>query len=722
MPSNGNWKVESLPRGGLLVRTEAGPIQYGSPPETIKDTMGTKVPDMFILPSKMFSMTAGISLAEMEFPIYYNFFFKQQKIKVVCSPAQQERLEIILKEALFGPEDLDLAQEFVNGTATPGFPDLRAEMLTFRTMPVNDEVRPLELSDVVDFHTVSPDTPLDLGAISISMAPDGGIRLSREGREMAKIDPEQPLLPGASPKEGPAEVFYPPLFGVTTLGAGHGFAPDAMTSGMIIWVNRRGIMVDPPVNSAPELARLGVPPGILDSIILTHCHADHDTGTLQKIMQEGTITLYTTPTIFKSFIRKSAAVTGIPRKMLEKAVRFRPLAMDSPVNINGGTFRFNYSLHSIPTISIQADYGGKSLVYSSDTHNDPDFVNQLFDRGVVSESRRDFLNQFPWDRDLIFHEAGLPPLHTPLSTLSRLPASVRSRLCLVHVTRDMLPQDSDLKIAATGLSGTVELQVPPCEFCRSIEILATYLDQPLFRGLSQEKTMEFLSIAETRHVTPGTAIIRRGDAGEQLFFIMTGQVEIVKDGATLTLLGRSDFFGEKCLFTARERTASATARTDVRLISIHRQDMLAFIRDTPVEAALFHLSAVQNRRLRQQLNLNPIFRHLTPSQKTGLFQILSPEPAPSSGTGRVLDREDLTRACWFIAEGEVKIYQDQSLVSCLGPGSLLGTWSIFPEKDPPPGTCHVSPGATLFKMDRDKLNTFAENNPGFYLKLYAHDY
>lgn len=391
------------------------------------------------------------------------------------------------------------------------------------------------------------------------------------------------------------------------------------------------------------------------------------------------------------------------------------------MSINGGSFRFNYCLHSIPTISIQADFGGKRMIYSSDTHNDPDFVNQLFDRGVVSQSRRDFLNAFPWDRDLIFHEAGVPPLHTPLSTLSRLPASVRSRLYLVHVTRDMLPADTDLKIAATGLAATVELQVPPCEFCRSIEILAVYLDQPLFNDLPQDKTMDFLSMAETRHFLPGEPIIRQGEAGDQMFFIMTGQVEITKDGAPLTLLGRSDFFGEKCLFTAPERTASATAHTDVRLISVNKQDMLAFIRDTPVEGALRHLSAVQNKRLRRQLDLNPIFRHLTPSQKTGLFQILAPDPEPASATERVLDPKDLAQACRFIARGEVEI-REPSRTRSLGPGTLLGAWSIFPEKPVPPCTYHVSPGATLFKIDRDKLNTFAVNNPGFYLKLYAHDH
>ena len=722
MSLDADRKIKQLPRGGQLIQTKSGPFQFGVPPETIKDTMATEVPATFILPGAMFSMDAGISMGELEFPIYYHFFFKQKKIRVICTPSQQRRLEIMLREALFGPDHLDYEREFVNGSHTPGFPDLRAEMIRFRTMPINGETRLLELEDVVEFLTMSPENPVQLGGVTVRIQKNDTITIEEDGRQIARFDPGLSLAPEVKPFEVSSEVFYPPLFGVTTLGAGHGFAPNAMTSGMIIWVNRRGILVDPPVNSTPELARLGVPPKILDSVILTHCHADHDAGTLQKILQEGTITLYTTPTIFNSFLKKSAALTGISGELLEKAVRFKPMVIDVPVNINGGLFRFNYCLHSIPTISIQADFGGKTLIYSSDTHNDSEFVNRIFEEGVVSQDRREHLNDFPWDRDLIFHEAGIPPLHTPMSTLAGLPKSVRNRLYLVHVTQDLIPKGSDLKIAPTGLCATVELQVAPSDYCRSIEILGTYLDQPLFRDLPPEKAMEFLCMAQTKHFKPKEPILRQGEPGEHMFFIMTGQAEIIKDGDRVTTLGRSDFFGEKCLFNESGRTASVTAVSDVRLIAVHRDDMQAFIRTTHVEASLPHLATVQNRVLRKLLNLNPFFRPLTPSQKTGLFQILTLAEPREKDHGSAITRTDLTRACHLIARGEVRIYRERSPVTRMGPGGLLGAWALFNEKKPPPFTYEARPGTVLYTMDCTKLAAFAQNNPGLYLKLYAYDY
>jgi len=71
-----------LPRGGILISTSAGNIQLGIPPETIKDTMRLEggVPGTFIIPQSMFDLQCGIALAEMEFPVYYNFFSLLSKL------------------------------------------------------------------------------------------------------------------------------------------------------------------------------------------------------------------------------------------------------------------------------------------------------------------------------------------------------------------------------------------------------------------------------------------------------------------------------------------------------------------------------------------------------------------------------------------------------------------------------------------------------------------
>jgi glyoxylase-like metal-dependent hydrolase (beta-lactamase superfamily II) len=69
------------------------------------------------------------------------------------------------------------------------------------------------------------------------------------------------------------KLFAPPMFGVTVLGSSHGFDPKGSTSGYVLWVNRRGVMIDPPPHSSTILEQNQIHPSVIDAVIVTHCHA-----------------------------------------------------------------------------------------------------------------------------------------------------------------------------------------------------------------------------------------------------------------------------------------------------------------------------------------------------------------------------------------------------------------------------------------------------------------
>lgn len=59
------------------------------------------------------------------------------------------------------------------------------------------------------------------------------------------------------------------------------------------------------------------------------------------------------------------------------------------------------------------------------------------------------------DCDALLHEAGAPPIHTPISVLQALPEKIKERLYVVHTSA--LPPDSGLRVAPTGTAGTIRL-------------------------------------------------------------------------------------------------------------------------------------------------------------------------------------------------------------------------------------------------------------------------
>lgn len=59
------------------------------------------------------------------------------------------------------------------------------------------------------------------------------------------------------------------------------------------------------------------------------------------------------------------------------------------------------------------------------------------------------------ETDLLLHEAGAPPIHTPLEVLQKLPQRVKKRMYVVHTSN--IPKEFDLRVAPTGTAGTLRL-------------------------------------------------------------------------------------------------------------------------------------------------------------------------------------------------------------------------------------------------------------------------
>ena len=170
----------------------------------------------------------------------------------------------------------------------------------------------------------------------------------------------------------------------------------------------RGILVDPPAHSAHYLRRNGISSRKITHVILTHCHADHDAGTFQKILLEQRVTVLTTRTIMAAFVRKYALISEMHYDFLQRLFCFHSVKIGEPVHFQGGSIKFFYSLHALPCIGFRADLAGKSIVYSSDTYYDPDGLAALQQRGIISAERCASLctDCSVQEADLPLHEGG----------------------------------------------------------------------------------------------------------------------------------------------------------------------------------------------------------------------------------------------------------------------------------------------------------------------------
>ena len=83
----------------------------------------------------------------------------------------------------------------------------------------------------------------------------------------------------------------------------------------------------------------------------------------------------------------------------------------------------------------------------------------------------------------------------------------------------------------------------------------------------------------------GQTIFCQGDPGEKMYLILNGEVEICHqsdgDRFRLAVLRENDFFGEMALITGSPRSSTVLALTDVKLVSIGREEFLTMMRSRP---------------------------------------------------------------------------------------------------------------------------------------------
>ncbi|MFN4216099.1 MAG: cyclic nucleotide-binding domain-containing protein [Brevinematales bacterium] len=697
--------ITSLPRGGYLIDTSVGYIQFGSPPETLKDTifLPKGVPHYFVLPMEHFHPAVGMSVAEIEFPIYYNYFLKKTKTTIYVQPDHIQNLRIVLQESIFGPEKLHIEPE-IDNPESHGIPPLEKEIAYFRGGRT--------LEEMVDLQPIMKEG-FWIGEVHIQPQKEGGF-LVQDGLRKLTIPKELNFQAIFELGDTSAEPFKPPLLGITCLGPSHGFDPYQNTSGFIIWINKSGIMVDPPVNSTFWLSQSNVNPKLIDSIILTHCHADHDAGTFQKILEEFRVKIYTTPTVMQSFLRKYSALTRIPASRLMEMFDFCPVTIHKPINIHGALFTFFYTLHSIPTVGFRFIYRNRTMAYSSDHLNHPPTIEKLYEQGIIDEKRKKQLLNFPWDSDIIYHEAGIPPLHTPVSYLNTLPEEVQKKIIVYHIAEKDFPKETSLTLARFGIASTVYPPVETHQFEEAYEILDAFSRIEVFQGLPFERIKDLLLVVKKESFKRGETIIKKGTKGDKFYLIFSGNVVIEDedDEKNRKIYGNYEYFGEISLVEDTPRQATVKALTNVEAFVIEKDAFLRLVENTPILERIKHVARLRNGETWSVIKANPYFAPLTSAQITELENKLHRRAIEKNTI--LLERDKPCSSIFILASGIIE-KEDGSLVK--EKGSFIGNPVCIRERKIADATYRTKEASILYEIPIADFLKFLDHNPGVWMHI-----
>jgi putative ABC transport system ATP-binding protein len=111
-------------------------------------------------------------------------------------------------------------------------------------------------------------------------------------------------------------------------------------------------------------------------------------------------------------------------------------------------------------------------------------------------------------------------------------------------------------------------QLRICEFLKGVEA---------FKNLTPHELTDVAERMTRRQFMPNEVIIREGDAGEELFLISEGEVEVDRAGREVARLGPGDFFGELSLMSGDPRNATVIATKPVDTYILGKDDFTAAI-------------------------------------------------------------------------------------------------------------------------------------------------
>ena len=128
----------------------------------------------------------------------------------------------------------------------------------------------------------------------------------------------------------------------------------------------------------------------------------------------------------------------------------------------------------------------------------------------------------------------------------------------------------------------------------------------LFQTLSSAQLAKVAAIAELRELPGGASIFQEGQAGDEMFVVVSGRVRISKmvkgvGEEALTILEAGAWFGEMAMIDDAPRSADAIAHTPCALAVIRREalDQLMFVDKELAYVLLWTFVRTLSARLRE---------------------------------------------------------------------------------------------------------------------------
>lgn len=246
------------------------------------------------------------------------------------------------------------------------------------------------------------------------------------------------------------------------------------------------------------------------------------------------------------------------------------------------------------------------------------------------------------------------------------------------------------------------------------EALAILRGVPPFDGLPADALERLAAGITEAKAVPGQAIVREGDAGDRMFFVASGSVQVLGrsfDGSEIVLarLEPGAYFGEQALLSGQgaRRNATVRALTHGRLLVLTRDGLRSVLEPGSAFAQRLGATAREHDELRAGRLREGVLRKLGGA---GSYRIESFAP------GAVVFRQgDPADRLYLVLEGRARVSSHDAAgaetdLTELLPGQMFGELAILHDQ-PRTASVRAVDGLKLASLDAAWFRGHLEDNP-----------
>lgn len=301
----------------------------------------------------------------------------------------------------------------------------------------------------------------------------------------------------------------------------------------------------------------------------------------------------------------------------------------------------------------------------------------------------------------------------------------------------------ELPYAKVGRSYTRVFKMP--QAAQQSEKPAEQGYQALLRRIRFLQDADAATLAElSNYLSPmrysrGQWVMRGGEAALAMYFVLEGQVEIVREPeqSILATIRSGDMFGEMALLVGGNRTNSARALVNCQLLRLSRDDFRQVMRRFPQLARKIRQLAQERRtmshsfqssrkgQIMQRVKAQMAVRKLKElmllrGAEESFFEILAStlRPVAFLPEQKVFQRGDQGDTLYFISRGQVEILpqNDADPVAVLGEGDLFGEMALISQQ-PRSATVKTRGYCQFLTLEAQDFELVAEQFPDFHERV-----